>query len=438
MAVLNGNAQTFTALRSSSTTSNEFHPGGGLTLVGDLLYGGGWEGTNNAGTLFRLGTDGSGYTVVHHFTGGSEGAFPVGRVVVSGSTVYGVTGYGGTNDDGTIYRVNTDGSDFAILRRMNRALGDGYGLVSGLVLSGSTLYGVAPRGGANDFGAVYKINTNGSGYQNLRSFTGGADGAQPEAELTLIGSTLYGLSLFTRNGGGGDALFKVGVDGSGFTVLYAFPISFTVLSAARPVLVGNVFYGAGISYQTGDAVSSIYKINTNGTGFQIVGPLPSGYKVSGALAWNGSELLGGATFSDIGTEDVLFQIKTNGSGYKVLRTLSESEGGFPVGDFVAVGSTLYGNTGFNGLSPNSTLFRFDLRPRLAITKAGAGAKLTWPSYAYDYQLATKPHAHVRQLDQCHRHAFRRWHEPEPHVARFTRICGGVSTTQPPVRIARCL
>ena len=77
-----------------------------------------------------------------------------------------------------------------------------------LVLSGNTLYGTAEYGGSSGCGTVFKVNTNGTGFSTLYSFTGGADGGNPEAGPILSGNSLYGTA-----GCGGSAnngtVFKV-------------------------------------------------------------------------------------------------------------------------------------------------------------------------------------------------------------------------------------
>ncbi len=385
-ATTTASAQTLTTLKSFT----DFREGGaggdtGLTLSDGMLYGTG-------GTVYKVSTNGGGFTVVHQFTGGGEGFGPVGRVVVSGNTLYGVTSYGGSNagadagdtlGHGIIYRVNTDGSGFTVLRRFNKAGGDGYRPSSGLVLSGSTLYGTAGQGGASDHGVVFKINTDGTGYRNIRSFDW-INGAQPEAELTLIGSTLYGTTAFTQLGTRSGPLFKIGLDGTGFAALYTFPKTFSVLGSGRLTLVGNQFYGAGWSSQTGDALSSLYKINTDGTGFQIIRQLPPGSRFGNILTWTGSELLG--AWHDSSPSGGIFQVNTDGTGYHVIKTFEGNS--FPVGDLVFSGTTLYGGT-YADTQP-STVFSLDVRPRLAIAAAAAAVKISWPSYAHDYVLEQSP------------------------------------------------
>ena len=71
-----------------------------------------------------------------------------------------------------------------------------------LTLSGSTLYGTTYGGGSSDEGTIFSVNTNGTGFQTLATFTM-ANGARPYAGLTLIGSTLYGTTLYSGSSNAG-------------------------------------------------------------------------------------------------------------------------------------------------------------------------------------------------------------------------------------------
>src|ERR1035437_5539043 len=62
---------------------------------------------------------------------------------------------------------------------------------AGLILSGNTLYGTAYYGGSSAYGTVFKLNADGTGFTNLHSFTNGSDGANPFAGLILSGNNLY-------------------------------------------------------------------------------------------------------------------------------------------------------------------------------------------------------------------------------------------------------
>ena len=136
------------------------------------------------------------YTVLQSFSG-PDGQGPMGSVIISGSTLYGVTSTGGssyttgTSGYGTIFSINTDGSGFDSFYSFTSGTGGDQAHHGSLALSDSTLYGMTVYGGTGN-GNVYSIDTNGDNYQNLYSFSSGTDGSQPHGDLIVSGSTLYG------------------------------------------------------------------------------------------------------------------------------------------------------------------------------------------------------------------------------------------------------
>src|SRR2546421_5718932 len=123
------------------------------------------------------------FTVLHSFSG-PDGQRAESRLALEGNTLYGTTS-GGFSDNGTLFKVNTDGTGFAIVH----SWGDpDWFYPRAVILSGSTLYG-ATDGGAN--GTVFKVNTDGSGYAVLKAFATNESGL-PRDGLVLGGDTLYG------------------------------------------------------------------------------------------------------------------------------------------------------------------------------------------------------------------------------------------------------
>ncbi len=108
------------------------------------------------GTVFAVNTDGSGFTNLHTFTSLSngsygtnyDGGYPFAGVILSSTTLYGVANSGGNLGQGTLFSMQNDGSGFTVLHSFNGGIEEGY--PSGLVLSGSTLYGTTYGSGANN------------------------------------------------------------------------------------------------------------------------------------------------------------------------------------------------------------------------------------------------------------------------------------------------
>jgi uncharacterized repeat protein (TIGR03803 family) len=144
----------------------------------------------------RLLVAGTGFQLLHRFTAaGNDGGFPYGTtLVLSGSTFYGMTRKGGTSGNGTIFRINTDGSGFGILHSFGGGADDGRSPEGGsLVLFDSTLFGMTTRGGVLDTGTVFTIKTDGNQFRLLHSFNS-IEGKAPLGSLFLSDSVLYGMT----------------------------------------------------------------------------------------------------------------------------------------------------------------------------------------------------------------------------------------------------
>ena len=228
------------------------------TLYGTMANGG----TKGYGTVFKVNPGGTGFITLHNFTNGVDGATPLSGLVAGGS-FYGVALGGGSAGNGTIFRVNTDGSGFTNLHTFPATLGtlrtnaDGAGPDS-LVISGSALYGTANFGGRFGSGTVFAINTNGTGFTNLYTFSAAPgnglydtnlDGASPQAGMVISGNALYG-STFTGGTGGTGTIFRINTDGTGISNLHSFSgpspqgtNSDGIEPVAGVTLSGNKLYG---------------------------------------------------------------------------------------------------------------------------------------------------------------------------------------------------
>src|SRR5262249_19102239 len=146
-------------------------------------------GSNNLGTVFRLNTGGSDFGVMKSFTG-PEGKHPYSGLALAGTTLYGTASEDALSGFGTLYKLNTDGGDFSVVLRFPGF--PGAAPLGDLLLDGNTIYGTTQWGGTNDFegrynfGTVFKLNTDGSGYTALANFNGTC-GANLWAGLLRIG-----------------------------------------------------------------------------------------------------------------------------------------------------------------------------------------------------------------------------------------------------------
>lgn len=175
----------------------------------------------NYGTVFRLSANGSDYSVLHRFTGTEgDGSHPGGALVQGADgMLFGTTGGGGFNNAGTVFKLSTNGSDYSVLHRFTGTEGDGAHPASELVRSSDdALYGTTANGGTNNFGTVFKLSTSGSGYSVIHNFTGReGDGAVPLGGLIRgADGGLYGTTEYGGNSGSmGGTVFRLSPSLSG-------------------------------------------------------------------------------------------------------------------------------------------------------------------------------------------------------------------------------
>jgi uncharacterized repeat protein (TIGR03803 family) len=279
----------FTNLYSFTGGNDGANPFAGLILSGNTLYGTAFNaGSSDSGTVFAVNTNGMGFTILHPFTDGSDGGYPFAGLILSGNTLYGTAEDGGNSGRGTVFAVNTNEMGFTNLYSFTPAPypnfynTDGTTPYAGLILSGNTLYGTAAYGGSSDSGTVFAVNTNGMGFTNLYSFTDGNDGANPEAGLILSGNTLYGTA---RNGGyySGGTVFAINTNGMGFTNLYSFTGGNDgATPLAGLILSGNTLYGTAYAGGThGNGI--VFSLTLASVSPPQLTIIPSGTNV--ILAW---------------------------------------------------------------------------------------------------------------------------------------------------------
>ena len=375
---------SFTALLIHGDNSDGAYPQTGLVLSGNTLYGTAERGGSlsastgfAAGTVFAVNTDGTGFTTLHNFGGGSsDGASPQAGLILSGNTLYGTTvGGGSISGQGTVFAINTDGTGFTILHSFTAVTNfpaninsDGANPYAGLILSGNTLYGTAANGGSSGHGTVFAVNTDGTGFTNLHSFTAllgsvNSDGAYPYAGLILSGNTLYGTAPSGGSLGYG-TVFAVNTDGTGFTILHTFtrgsdgggPIAGLILS-------GNTLYGTASGGGSSDH-GTVFAINTDGTGFTTLhnfGGGSDGANPYAGLILSGNTLYGTAVGGAGAYQGTVFAIHTDGTGFTNLHSLTaESDGNGPWAGLVLSGNTLYGTARQGGGANAGTVFSLSL------------------------------------------------------------------------------
>jgi len=207
-------AVTYTRLYSFDGKAHGSDPHGQPILdpTGAIIYGmTRTGGKHNVGVIFSFDTSTKKIKNLHDFAcpknavplciDKNDGATPDhGTLLLSGTTLYGLTSVGGKFGLGTIFSYDIGKKKFAVLRSFGPAsTNDGQNPFGSLMLNGSVLYGTTQNGGNNGLGTVFQINTDGTGYTRVHNFAGGnTDGANPIDDVIIVNNVLYGM---TEKGG---------------------------------------------------------------------------------------------------------------------------------------------------------------------------------------------------------------------------------------------
>jgi uncharacterized repeat protein (TIGR03803 family) len=210
----------FQVLKNATSDLGNFY--NGLITDGTSLYGylgstssDGGPGNSASSIPFKIAGNGSGFQTL----GNPIGAYdPLGtspatlNLCLSGSNLY--VNYVGSpiRLDASIYCINTDGTNTKTIYQDSGVMS---GFVGRLTIQGSKIYGMSSN-------SVFSMNTDGTGLQILHTFTVGSDGQYAENGLTLVGSTLYGATEYGGGSADDGTIFSINTDGSDYQILHSF------------------------------------------------------------------------------------------------------------------------------------------------------------------------------------------------------------------------
>ncbi len=258
-------------------------------LYGVTSYGGDYSATNpecanaGCGIVFQLTPTVSGpwtEKILHLFTGGQDGALPQGLAIDGSGNLFGTSRYGGSTacNCGVVYRLSpTSGGGWreSVLHTFTKKADGGYPEAGVTLDSNGNIYGTATAGGLagcnSGCGVVFELAKSGSVYvpSILHSFTGGSDGDEPIAGVTVdssgnvYGATAGGGNTTTCGSFGCGTVYELTQVGGVWTenVLWTFnglpsdgmePLGTPILDSSHAVY-GNTSLGGtddgGIIYQ---------------------------------------------------------------------------------------------------------------------------------------------------------------------------------------------
>jgi len=321
-------------------------------------------GATGNGTVFAVNPGGTGFVTLYSFTGGNDGAYPEASLIQGNDgRLYGTTIAGGASGKGTVFAVNPDGTGFAALHSFTGGNDGAYPQASLIQGSDGRLYGTANQGGATGNGAVFAVNPDGTGFATLYSFMAGNDSASPQASL-VQGSDgrLYGTATYGGANGNG-AVFAVNPDGTGYATLYSFiggndggnPQA-SLIQGSDGRLYGTAPFGGTSGNGT------VFAINPDGTGLATLysftggndGALPFG----GLIQGSDGRLYGTVNQGGVTGNGTVFALNPDGTGYATLYGFTDgNDGANPQASLIqGTDGRLYGTANQGGAFNNGTLF----------------------------------------------------------------------------------
>lgn len=274
MSPSSGGSWTYSVLHNFKYVEGSYPVGGLIFDASGKLYGVTNEGgAYGYGTVFQLRKNSSGAwteKVLHSFDK-TDGWNPTKALVMDAvGNLYGTTYNGGAHSAGTVFELARGTGDTwqeqVIHSFFPRPSTDGSNPDGGVIIFSGTLFGTTYNGGAYGYGTVFQLVKESTGWREtiIHSFnTDGFDGATPRANLTAVGSNLYGTTSAGGTNYDGTVFQLAPAAGGGWTESVLFSFGDADGGAAFPS-GGLFYYNDGNLYGTAQGgaygVGSVYRI----------------------------------------------------------------------------------------------------------------------------------------------------------------------------------
>jgi uncharacterized repeat protein (TIGR03803 family) len=355
--------------------------------------------TGGCGTVYKLSASG-GEQVLYRFKGGKDGSAPEGALVGDAEgDLFGTTYSGGSTNCqggcGTVFELVPNPSGTAYREKIVHEFTsdpDGAGPTGTLTTDGTSLFGTTMGGGSNQYpcggyeggntcGTVFMLKPQGSGYHESIAYTFQAppDASRPNPNLILgKGGIIYGSAWGGSNGcsppnSDCGTVFGISKSGSGYVESFLFTL-ISGTTGAGPYPVGGVIQDSSGAFYGMQALSNNYPFQPTGAVFKLTPGtggsysesflwtftgVPDGSSPQASLIMDhagnlyGTTLGGGSSTCSCGT---VFELSPGGPPYSetiLYSFLRGSDGMYPASALVEdKQGALYGTTTEGGSDVN--------------------------------------------------------------------------------------
>lgn len=321
----------------------------------------------SGGVIFSIDTNDN-FSVLRRFyqsEAQTYGERPYSTLLWSDNKLWGTTYRGGNNDNGVLFSINPDGSNYLVHHRFSLDGSDGANSQSALTVdSNGLLWGMTENGGKGNNGVIFTYNRSNNTYIVRHRFTDvDDDGIHPRGALTLANGKLWGVTFEGGNGEG--VIFSIEEDGQNYTIEYEWkttgandggnPSCDLFVDGDR--LLGTATRGGGNSGENG----VLFQLDLNNSDFEIIHNFTDASNPQGRLIKVGDDWWGvaseggeghGAVYRLNDKDEVSIQYQFDDD--------NNEDGSFPVGGLAEKGNFLYGMTRIGGDDEEGVAFRVEL------------------------------------------------------------------------------
>jgi uncharacterized repeat protein (TIGR03803 family) len=299
-------------------------------------------------------------TGIYSFGGFPDAEYPIGGLTFAAGYLWGTSCYGGTNNTGTLYRINATPGSYQVMHSFAAAPNDGDCPTDDLLLHNNILYGTTENGGAQDNGTIFSYDPGSTAYTLNYQFQNGTDGAFPVGKLRFFANHFWGV---TKGGGAGfGTIYRLNAAN---IEQQLFQFQGTSPHQGLPYVGltkrGNYFYGTTNKIQPG----TIYKIKATAPfNESLVYPFaggPNDGKLSRtALLKVGTDFYGTTESGGMNGGGIVYKLDNANVETVIYNFQGGTDGSGPSGDIAFSNGRIYGTTVAGG-GPNDygTVFEID-------------------------------------------------------------------------------
>ena len=329
-------------------------PFGGLTENGGKLWGmTNWGGSENNGIIYSIKEDGTGYTEHVDFVVDNGSVGDCNFINIKDELI-GITRGGGTSDKGVVFKINNNGSGQEVIYDFNNI--NGSSISGDIITTNSKLYLTTSLGGSNGQGTLLALNYDGTDLEKIADFSE-ETGRNIRRRLTLYNGKLWGVTAYGGEFNRG-TIFNVHLDGTNFTKFHDFDNSTGMNPASSLLPIQTKLYGTlrdggssglGLIYTVDSATNKIEVILNNTD--ENLGSF------EGDLSFINDKIWGTTRgYVHTGKYGIIYSLNPNGTEFSIMHTFSGTDGRVPTGGLINHDSRVYGMTTYGGIYDLGVIF----------------------------------------------------------------------------------